>query len=361
MNEDIMFIILSFVVSFFLTFAAIPSIIKVSRIKNLYDKPDERRVHKFSTPTLGGVAIFAGLSISVLFFCDFVTYQSIKYLMISIIIMFFVGIKDDILIIAPWTKLILQIVAAFILVVFGGVEITDFHGFFGINEITRLIGIPLSVILIIVIVNAINFIDGIDGYSATVGIIISTTFGIWFYLVGEYSYTVISAALAGGLIAFLKYNIFGEENKIFMGDTGTLIMGLILSFLAIEFNEKNLEIPTSNYYILPAPAITFGILIVPLFDFLRIVFIRLIIRKPIFLPDKRHLHHLFLDLGFSHIKTVIIIASANIFFIILTFWLSEFVTIRRLLLVIMILALVLSSLPKIIINAKNKNKNKTNP
>jgi UDP-N-acetylmuramyl pentapeptide phosphotransferase/UDP-N-acetylglucosamine-1-phosphate transferase len=348
---------LSFLVSFLITYISIPSIIRVSKLKNLYDEPDERRVHKESIPTLGGVAIFAGLTISMLLFIDFKDFSSLNYILVAIIILFFVGIKDDILMIAPWTKMSLQILAAVIIVVFGESEITNLHGFFGIGNISRIVGIPLSIFTVIVIINAFNFIDGIDGFSGTIGIIIVSTFGIWFFLVKDYSYTLICTALVGALLAFLRYNVFATDKKIFMGDTGTLILGLLISVLVIEFNQKNLELPKiSQYFILPAPAVSFGILIVPLFDLMRIMFIRTIIRKPLFLPDKRHLHHIFLELGYSHIKTVFIISIANIFIIILVFWLSEFVTIRRLLLIILIIGTFLAYIPKILLGLKNKKK-----
>jgi len=360
LDPQILILSLSLLVAFIITYAAIPSIITVSRLKNLSDEPDERRVHKVSVPTLGGVAIFAGLMVSILIFSDFSDFYSLKYLLAGVIIMFFVGIKDDILMIAAGTKFMLQILAASIVVILGNIQITNFHGFFGIHEIPMLIGIPISIFAILIIINAFNFIDGIDGFSGTIGIVIVSTFGIWFYLVGDYSYTIVCGAMIGGLTAFLRFNLFSVDNKIFMGDTGTLILGLIISVLAIHFSEKNIELPYSNpYHILPAPAVALGILIVPLFDLMRIIYIRLIIRKPIFLPDKRHIHHIFLELGFSHKKTVAIIATANILFIILIFWLSDFVTIRRLILIILILGSVLSSIPKIILERRNK-KNHSN-
>ncbi len=326
-------------------------------MKNLFDEPDERRVHKVSVPTLGGVAIFAGLTISMLLFIDFKDFPSLNYILVAIIILFFIGIKDDILLIAPWTKMFLQILAASIIVILGDSEITNLHGFFGINEIPQFGSIPLSIFTIIVIINAFNFIDGIDGFSGTIGIIIVSTFGIWFFLIGDYSYTFICTALVGTLLAFLRYNVLSSEKKIFMGDTGTLILGLMISVLVIEFNEKNIELSKfSPYFVLPSPAVSFGILIVPLFDLMRIMFIRTIIRKPLFQADKRHLHHVFLELGYSHFKTVLIIATANIFFIILVFWLSKFVTIRRLLLIELILGTILAYIPKIMLGLKTKNK-----
>ena len=359
-ENKILLFSLIFIISFIVTFVAIPSIIKVANIKNLFDDPeDNRKIHTTKVPTLGGIAIFAGITIALLFFIDINTFPALKYLIISLIILFFIGIKDDILMIAPYTKMLGQIVASFVIVFFGEIQITNLHGFFQIFEISQFVGIPLSIFTVIVIINAINFIDGIDGLSASICIIISLTFGTWFYLVGEHDYVLISLAIIGSLIAFLRYNFSNSSTKkIFMGDTGSLIMGLLISVLVIAFNEKNIGLEDNPYFILPAPSVSFGILIVPLFDMLRVMFIRILKRKHILYPDKNHIHHAFLELGFSHKQIVAIIILVNIGFIILSFWLSTFVTIRRLLLIQLLLISFFTYIPSIVLKRKlKKSKN----
>ncbi len=339
--------------SFIVTCVSIPSIIRVSNLKRLFDDPeDDRRVHTVATPTLGGLAIFAGITLSALFFIDISLFPGLKYVIISMIILFFIGIKDDILMIAPLTKMAGQIIAGFIVVVFGGVQVTNLHGFFGVFEIHYLIGVPLSVLTIIVVTNAINFIDGVDGLAATITIIIASTFGIWFFLVEDYQYFILSLAIVGALLAFLRFNFFSKNKKIFMGDTGSLIIGFLLAVLAIHFNEKNLSLVNKDYHILPAPSVTFGIMIIPLFDMLRVMFVRIMKRKSILYPDNNHIHHLCLRLGLSHHQTVLLIAVINLLFIAFTFWASEFFTIRRLLLLLFILATASSYLVAFLANRK---------
>ena len=357
-QDKILVFLLVFLVSFIVTYVAIPSIIKVANIKNLFDNPEEkRRVHTSKIPTLGGVAIFAGIIISVLLFIDVTIFPEVKYILIGIVILFFIGIKDDILMIAPATKMLGQIIVAFIVVYFGGIQITDLHGFFGIFDIHKLIGIPLTMFTIIVIINAINFIDGIDGLSATISIIITATFGLWFYFIQDWQYVILTLAIIGALLAFLRFNLFSTEKKIFMGDTGSLIIGLLMSILVIQFNEKNLDLTNENiFFILPAPSVSFGILIIPLFDMLRVIFIRIIKKQFIFIADQNHIHHVLLRLGLNHKQIVLIIAAANIFFIILSFWLSDYFTIRRLLLIQLILISIFTFIPTTLLRRKNKKK-----
>jgi len=339
--------------SFIVTYISIPSIIKVSNLKHLFDDPeDNRRVHTVATPTLGGLAIFAGITLSVLFFIDISLFPGLKYVIISMIILFFIGIKDDILMIAPLTKMAGQIIAGFVVVVFGEIQLTNLHGFFGISEIHYLIGVPLSILTIIVVTNAINFIDGVDGLAATITIIIAVTFGIWFFLVEDYQYFILSLAIVGALLAFLRFNFFSKTRKIFMGDTGSLIIGFLLAVLAIHFNQKNLSLVNKDYYILPAPSVTFGIMIIPLFDMLRVIFIRVMKRKSILFPDNNHIHHLCLRIGLSHHQTVLLITVVNLLFIVFSFWAADFLTIRRLLLFLFILATALSFLAAYLANKK---------
>jgi len=353
-TNDILLFSGALLLSFIVTCVSIPSIIRVSNLKHLFDDPeDDRRVHTVATPTLGGLAIFAGITLSALFFIDISLFPGLKFVIISMIILFFIGIKDDILMIAPLTKMAGQILAGFVVVVFGGVQITNLHGFFGIFEIHYLIGIPISVLTIIVVTNAINFIDGVDGLAATITIIIAATFGVWFFLVKDYQYFILSLAIVGALLAFLRFNFFSKNKKIFMGDTGSLILGFLLAVLAIHFNEKNLDLINEDYHILPAPSVTFGIMIIPLFDMLRVMFVRVMQRKSVLYPDKNHIHHIFLRLGFSHHQTVLVIALINLFFIAFSFWVADFITIRRLLLLLLIMATASSFLAAYFSNKTN--------
>ncbi len=351
--SHIYLIIGALVASLIISLVSIPSIIKVAKLKHLFDEPDERTVHEYSVPTLGGLAIFSGFTVTSLFFCDILLIPELKYIVAGTIILFFIGIKDDILVIAPLTKLLGQIVVTFIIISASDLELTNIHGFFGIYEIPRYVGIPLTIFVFLVIINGFNLIDGIDGLSASIGIVSAGALGIWFFLVKEYQYAIVSASIIGALFGFLRYNVFSKKNKIFMGDTGSLIVGLIITVLIIKFNEMNIQ-KDFEYAKYSAPAISIAILTIPLFDTLRVMFIRFFQRKPLFKPDKQHIHHVFLELGFTHRQAVAIIVFINVLFIIAAMTLHKYMGIRRLTLVFLLTAMIVFYIPVWIKNKRKK-------
>ncbi len=343
----------SLISAFIIVWISVPSIVRVAKNKHLFDEPDERSSHKSNTPILGGLAIFAGFTLSVNLWVDPEQLKGFQYIISAVVVLFFIGIKDDILITAPLTKFAGQIIAALIIVMLGDIRLTNLHGFFGIEDINYYWSFGLSILTIVVIINGFNFIDGIDGLSASIGIITLGAFGYWFLSINEFQYVILSVSLAGALFAFFLYNVFGEENKIFMGDTGSLIIGLILSVMVIHFNELNID-KTNIYAIYPAPAVSFGVLIIPLFDTMRVVFIRIFTGKSLHEADKNHLHHQLLELGLNHIQVTMIISVVNVFFIYLVFSLSSFISIRRLILIILVTAVVLSYIPPLLIRRRTK-------
>ncbi len=347
-------LLLAFVGSLTIVSVSIPTVIRMARYKNLFDTVDNRKVHSEKIPRLGGMGIFTGIIISILLLVNSCEYNGIGGFTAGLVILFFVGIKDDILIISPLTKFAGQLVAALIIVVFGNSMITNLHGFFGIHEIPWWIGIFLTILVYLTTTNAFNFIDGIDGLSASLGIIAAITFGVWFWLVGANQMAIIAAVTVGAFLGFLRFNLFSKHNKIFMGDTGSMMLGYIISFLAIRFNEIDLTMVDSPYYILPAPAVSFGVLIIPYYDMIRVIYIRLLQKKSIFYPDKNHIHHLLLRLGLSHKQITLTLSISAILFNLLVFKLATFITIRRLLLVELLLAMILSFIPEILLMKRNK-------
>jgi UDP-N-acetylmuramyl pentapeptide phosphotransferase/UDP-N-acetylglucosamine-1-phosphate transferase len=346
-------LILAGITAFVVAFLSIPSIVTVARYKHLMDEPGQRSSHHLRTPTLGGLAIFAGLLISSGVWVNTQDFAEYQYIVAAIVLLFFVGIKDDILIIAPFTKFTGQIVAALILIIFADLRITNFHGFFGIEEIHYALSVPITILTILVIINGFNFIDGVDGLSASIGIITTSAFAYWFILVHENQLAILCLSFIGSLFAFFLFNVFGEKNKIFMGDTGSLLIGLLLSVLVIKFNELNLD-KSRQFTIYPAPAVSFGVLIVPIFDLIRVVFIRFFTKRPLSVADKNHMHHLLLKLGFGHRKVTFVISLVNLFFIYFVFYTSRFISIRRLFLLTLILAMAFSFLPSYLIARKKK-------
>lgn len=307
-------IILSLAVSFLIVLVSIPSIVTVAQLKRLYDEPGRRKSHYQAIPNLGGIAIFAGVLIALGLFADFSRAMELKLLIVSMVVIFFIGIKDDILVIAPNKKLMGEIVASLVIILLGDIRFSSLHGFLGIHEIPYLVSVALTSFVFIVIINGFNLIDGIDGLASGIGIVLSVFFGVWFYLIGNYDYAILTAAVAGALIAFFRFNVYGNKNKIFMGDTGSLLLGLFMSLIVVKFNEINATIG-GPYAIKAAPAVSFGILIVPLFDTLRVFLIRISRKQSPFRPDKNHMHHLLLKIGYSHLGATIRIVAVNILFI----------------------------------------------
>ena len=301
-------IILSGVLAFLITFFAIPIIIQVSREKKLFDEPDERKVHKMVIPTLGGLGIFAGFILSTLIGSPKGNME-LQYYSGAAIVIFFLGIKDDILILSPAKKFIGQLIAAGIIIKFGGVQITDMHGFLGIGKLGNMVSIAFTMFTVIVIINSFNLIDGVDGLAGSLGLLTSIVFGAYFFYIGQVTYAVMAFSLAGSLMGFLIYNF--SPAKIFMGDTGSLLLGLVNAILVIKFINMA-DTPGLSFTIESAPAIGFAILIVPLFDTLRVFGLRILNRRSPFSGDRTHVHHFLLDLGCSHRTVTAFCVSANI-------------------------------------------------
>lgn len=312
-------ILISAALSFLITFFAIPVIIQVARQKKMFDEPDERKVHKMVIPTLGGLGIFAGFILAMLLGVPS-GHQELQFFTAAAIVIFFLGIKDDILVLSPAKKFIGQLIAAGIVIKFGGVQITDMHGFLGIHEIPQVASVVFTLFTIIVITNSFNLIDGVDGLAGCLGLLTAVVFGTYFFYAGQLMYAVMALSLAGSLVGFLIYNF--SPAKIFMGDTGSLMIGLFNSIMVIRF----INISGSSTAVLPlaaAPAIGFAILIVPLFDTLRVFSLRILNKKSPFSPDRTHVHHFLLELGFSHKMVTFLCVGTNIGLIALAFSLQN--------------------------------------
>ncbi|HTF29523.1 MAG TPA: MraY family glycosyltransferase, partial [Flavitalea sp.] len=232
-------------------------------------------------------------------------------------VIFFLGVKDDILIISPIKKFIGQVLATFLIIYKGGVQIKSMHGFLGIYELPDMFSLLLTYFTIIVIINSFNLIDGIDGLAGSLGLMASTIFGFYFLKIDLYSYSILAFATAGSVAAFLIFNF--QPAKIFMGDTGSMLIGLINAILVVKFINVA-DIGETSFPIEAAPAIGFSILMVPLLDTLRVFAIRIVNRRSPFSPDRNHVHHLLLDKGLSHRAITLTLVSLNFAFIIATYF-----------------------------------------
>lgn len=345
--------ILSFITAFTLTYFAIPSIIHIAKIKRLYDEPGERRSHTTPTPSLGGIAIFAGLLFSIIFWTPFDVFGDLQYILCSFIVIFLIGAKDDISPISPTKKLLGEILAAGILVFKSNVMLTTLYGIFGIGDLPYELSVILTIFTIIVIINAFNLIDGINGLSGSIGTLIAMTLGIWFLLIGRVELAIVAFSLAGAVIAFLKYNY--TPAKIFMGDTGSLLIGLVCSILTIKFIELHRTIGDNPYAFDAVPAVAVGILILPLFDTLRVFTTRIINGKHPLHPDRTHIHHLLLDAGLSHMQATGALVAVNIFFIGIVIYFQNLGSLM-LLTIILTLATVMSSILFFFVSRRKLNK-----
>lgn len=305
-------LILAFSWSFLISIFAVPSIIYVAHLKNILDQPNLRTVHESLTPRLGGVAIFAGFMSALTIFGNL--SNGVQQLLAGCIILFFIGLKDDLVVVSALKKFAMQLLACGIVMVMADIRITSFQGIFDIYDLPIGISYAFTFIMIVGITNSINLIDGLDGLAGTMALISTGTFGWFFYIYNSSfyaDYALVSVCLIGGLLGFLRYNF--HKATIFMGDTGSLVCGFIISVLAIRFIEMRV--------VNSSPSITLGILFVPLFDTVRVSVIRIFKGISPFAPDKNHIHHRLLGMGFRQINTVLILALINILVIyyVLTF------------------------------------------
>jgi UDP-N-acetylmuramyl pentapeptide phosphotransferase/UDP-N-acetylglucosamine-1-phosphate transferase len=307
-------IILTFGFAGGITFFLIPSIVEIAQVKSLYAVPGERGSQKNSVPNLGGIAIFLGTIISYLFFLKISYFPAFQFILAGVFTLFFVGFKDDITHIPPFKKFFGQIIAAWIVVALGGIRITNLYGFFGITELQESLSYLISIIAIVGIINSFNLMDGIDGLCAGLGILASLAFDAWFYLEGDYNWVMLVSGLTGSLLAFSYFNVFGKTFKIIMGDTGSLTIGLTMSVVAIHFSEMNLN-PAIPFHIHSAPSVAIALLMLPVFDSIRVILNRMARHRSPFEPDRTHIHHHLLDLGFTHLKATLILLGISLFFI----------------------------------------------
>jgi len=303
-------IISSLIISLIISIASIPVIINISKLKDLMAEIELRSSHEKFTPTLGGVAIFAATLISYFIWDNPYEGHEIHLAVADLIILFFLGIKDDILILSPKKKLLIQIAASILLITLGDLRINSLYGLLGVNNMPYFLSILFTTFIFISLINAINLLDGIDGLAGTVGVMASICFGYLFFNLGLFAHATLAFSLAGSLIGFLRYN-WSTKNKIFMGDTGSLIVGFLLSFFAVKYIILN-----SDYLYNPqlgndAPILAMLILILPLFDTLRMFTIRLLAFKSPFEGDRNHLHHILIDQGISHMAATILLVGGN--------------------------------------------------
>ena len=310
-------IVLSFITAFALSYMMMPSIIDMAILKKLaVPAPRARDAHKVPTPSLGGISIFIGVVFSIILWTPYDIFEDLQYILCGLLILFVIGVKDDIVEMSARRKLVGQILAAGILVFKSDILITDFQGIFDVNELPGWVSVALSIFVIIVIMNSFNLIDGINGLSGSITTLVTLFFGGWFLAVDEAGLAIMAFATMGSVVAFLRYNF--PNAKVFMGDAGSLVLGMIISVLTIRFIELQIKLPVTNpYHYSAAPAMAIATLILPLFDTARVFISRAIRGRSPLQPDRNHVHHLLIDSGLSHTQATLILVTVNVIFIIL--------------------------------------------
>ncbi|MBR5843742.1 MAG: undecaprenyl/decaprenyl-phosphate alpha-N-acetylglucosaminyl 1-phosphate transferase [Bacteroidaceae bacterium] len=298
-------------VALFCTTWIYPHFLKLALTKNIVDNPDARKLQRVPVPVMGGLTVVFGIMAGIMSFKYIGSFYDMFPIFTSIIIIMIVGFIDDTISLSPKVRFIIEIILILYIIGISGREIDNFQGLWGLTTIPRYISIPLTIFASVGIINAINLIDGVDGYSSGYTIISCILLGLLFYAMDNIRMATLAAIVASSLIPFFLHNVFGKYSKMFIGDAGTLSLGIIFSIFVMNIlttNSQNAAIDP-NLGLVP---FTLAVMCVPIFDTVRVMTMRIIRKKSPFSADKTHLHHLFIELGFSHFGTTVSIISMNI-------------------------------------------------
>ncbi len=311
MDKSLLVIISSFIISLIIT----PLVIIYSIKKGLFVSPGRRRIHKRVTPSLGGIGIFFGFLVASLFSVDLYNSQEVQCVLIFTTLIFALGIIDDLLHLSALKKLIPQLLIIIAFIFLTDIRLSSFYGIIGHRELPYIVSLLVTLTAMVIIINSLNLIDGLDGLAGIISLISSFCFASWFLLTGNIGYSYLLFALFGSISAFILFN--WEPSKIFMGDTGSLVIGMVLSFAAIKFINVNYELKDNQYHFEGSITTAICFLSVPLIDTIRIIILRGYKRQSPLKPDKNHIHHAFLRVGASHSQTSLLLGLTHIVFIII--------------------------------------------
>lgn len=296
-----------------------PTMVRIAHLKDIVDVPDARKLQRTPIPIMGGICVFLGGITGIGISSFFEANADLFVVVMAMTVMLYTGTIDDILGLSPRIRLVIEILTVLCLIGIGGYVLNDFHGLWGVGIIPMWAAVPLTVFAAVGIINAINLIDGVDGLSSGFCIMACVMFGWLFYLAGDTSMTILAAVSAGALVPFFLHNVYGKTSKMFIGDGGTLVLGTVISIFVIRILQNGM--PCEHYVgrnmgLIP---FTLAVLAFPVFDTLRVMCARILRGVSPFLPDKTHLHHLFISLGFSHAGTTVVILTLNLL-VVLAWW-----------------------------------------
>lgn len=298
-----------------------PKILKIAIMKNIVDNPDARKLQRNPVPVMGGIAVFFGIIIGLC--CSQTMFNSPNVFMLTtaMMIMLYIGTMDDIIDLTPTIRFVIEILIVVWLMYVNSSSINSFWGLWGVDTIPAWVAYPLTVFAAVGIINAVNLIDGVNGLSSGFCFMASVMFSIIFYKSGNTVMTTLAISAAGAIVPFFLHNVFGNSTRMFIGDGGTLVIGIMMSMFVIDIlNEDSLCTDFANEGMGLIP-LTLSILSIPIFDTLRVMSTRILRGTSPFHPDKTHLHHVFIELGFSHVGTTVCILSIN-FFVVAAWYIS---------------------------------------
>lgn len=310
------------VASIALVLITMPSILHVCRERKLYDSVGFRKMHDHGVPRLGGLAMFFSFMVTLLAFTNAENVLPLKAILVSCMFVSLMSLKDDLVGVAPFKKLAIHVFVSVLLVTWGDIHISNLHGVLGIHKLDYFSSHVISIFFITYIINAFNLIDGVDGLAGTIGLLGSFIFGCFFLFAGQKELAAVAFCLGGALGGFLGYNY--SPAKIFMGDTGAYLIGIILSILAIRFIEINPLAVIKNNGTDSSPAVALSILIVPVFDTIRVTLIRLSRGVSPFTADNNHIHHKLKNAGMSHSQIVVTLVLFNLMVVSSAYFVYEF-------------------------------------
>jgi UDP-N-acetylmuramyl pentapeptide phosphotransferase/UDP-N-acetylglucosamine-1-phosphate transferase len=297
-----------------------PYIVSTAKKNSLIARTNARTSHKGDIPNIGGLAIFFAFMITYFLFSMYALEFKDKFVIAGLCVIWLVGFYDDMAEFSSNTKFVGELLVGLLLIVGADVRLTHLQGFLGIGEMADWVSYLLSFFVYLFIINAINLIDGVDGLAAGLGMIICMTFGIYFQWAEDIPLSMMAYALLGSLLIFFIYNVFGASKKIFMGDSGSLLIGYIVYIFVVKFCEMNAydELGSSIFLLMKAaPVFAFCVLARPLSDVVRVVVTRLRQGKSPFKADKNHVHHLLLSCQLSHKQVTVILMGVNVGLIVL--------------------------------------------
>lgn len=304
--------IILFLIAFAASWLIYRPILHIAKDKNMTDNPEARKLQKVPIPVLGGIAVFFGIVVGLCYFKTMLNYVSLFPLLGAMVIMLYVGTIDDISNLSPWIRIAVEIGVALLLIYGNHRVVIDFGGLWGIHRLAVWVAIPLTVLMCVGVVNAMNMIDGVDGLVSAMCIFECVCFGLMFFLAHDYSFAAMCSVMVGALLPFVFHNVFGLKTKMFIGDGGTMMVGIAVSAMVIEMLCGKFDVqqyqPWMDFNLVP---MCLAVMAVPVTDTLRVMFSRMLRGVSPFSADNNHFHHLLIRSGFSHLATVAVMVSLN--------------------------------------------------